>query len=148
MEAPVTALTSQIEPNTGRQPSSARGGFVEGGVRILLRLEGLAALAAALAFYAHAGFSWPAFAALLLAPDLSMIAYLAGPRTGAIGYNLAHFYALPLALLFVGSAGGVPVAAAGGLIWIAHIGLDRALGYGLKYPTGFGDTHLGRLGQP
>jgi hypothetical protein len=56
-------------------------------------------------------------------------------------------YALALALTLVGFFVGVPAAAAGGLIWIAHIGFDRALGYGLKYPTGFGDTHLGRIGR-
>ena len=92
-------------------------------------------------------FSWPAFALLFLAPDLAMLAYLAGPRAGAIAYNLVHTYALALALMLAGFLVGVPAAAAGGLIWIAHIGFDRALGYGLKYPTGFGDTHLGRSGR-
>jgi hypothetical protein len=86
------------------------------------------------------------FAALFLAPDLTMLAYLGGPKTGAMVYNLAHTYALvaslALASFFLGSA----VASALGLIWIAHIGLDRMLGYGLKYLSGFGDTHLGRIG--
>jgi len=126
---------------------------VAGGVRTLLRLEGLAVCAAALALYAHAGFSWPLFALLILAPDLAMLAYLAGPRAGATAYNAAHSYVPALALTlagfsgFLGFLGGAPVAAAGGLIWIAHIGADRALGYGLKYPTGFRDTHLGRIGR-
>ena len=88
-----------------------------------------------LVLYWHLGFSWPAFALLFLAPDLSMLAYLAGPRAGAVGYNLAHTYALAFALTLVGFAGGVPEVAAGGFIWIAHIGFDRALGYGLKYST-------------
>ena len=114
---------------------------------MLLRLEGFAAFAAAVAFYAQAKFSWPIFALFFLAPDLAMLAYLVGPRAGAITYNLAHTYALALALTLAGFLGGVPAAAAGGSIWIAHIGLDRALGYGLKYPTGFGDTHLGRIGR-
>ena len=113
-------------------------------VRTLLRLEGFAAFAAALIVYAQVKFSWPAFALNFLAPDLAMLAYLAGPRAGAIAYNLVHTYALALALMLAGFLVGVPAAAAGGLIWIAHIGFDRALGYGLKYPTGFGDTHLGR----
>jgi hypothetical protein len=121
--------------------------FVTGGARTLLRLEGFAAFAAALAFYAQAKFSWPAFALFFLAPDLAMLAYLAGPRAGAIAYNLAHTYALALALTLAGFFVDEPLAAAGGLIWIAHIGFDRALGYGLKYPTGFGDTHLGRIGR-
>lgn len=126
--------------------SPAEEGSVVGGVRLLLRLEGFAMFAAAVAFYAQAGFSWLGFALLFLAPDLSMLAYLAGPRMGAAGYNLIHTYVPALALTVAGFFGGVPFAAAGGLIWIAHIGIDRALGYGLKYPTAFGDTHLGRRG--
>jgi len=128
-------------------PSRVEGGFAAGGVRVLLRLEGFAAFAAALALYAHAGFSWPIFALLFLAPDLSMLSYLAGPHAGAVGYNLAHTYALALALAVTGFFGGLPAAIAGSLIWIAHIGFDRALGYGLKYSTGFGYTHLGHIGR-
>ena len=137
------ASASQLEKRAGH----LRGDAVFGaGVRALLRLEGLAAFAAAIALYAHAGFSWLVFALLVLAPDLSMLAHLAGPQIGAAGYNLAHTYTLALALTLAGFIGGVPAAAAGALIWIAHIGFDRALGYGLKYPTGFGDTHLARRG--
>jgi len=124
-----------------------QAGSLAGGVRLLLRLEGAAVFAAALALYAHGGFSWLLFAALFLAPDLTMLAYLAGPRAGAAAYNAAHVYMLPLALLVVGFSAGAPAAMAGALIWIAHIGFDRALGYGLKYATGFGDTHLGRIGR-
>ncbi len=140
MTASILPLGSEAAPG----PSPTEAGFVTGGVRMLLRLEGLVALAAALAIYAYASFSWAAFALFFLAPDLSMLAYLAGPRVGAIGYNIVHTYALPLMLALAGFVGGVPMAAAGGLIWIAHIGFDRLLGYGLKYPTAFGDTHLGR----
>jgi hypothetical protein len=76
-----------------------------------------------------------------------MLAYLAGPRVGAVAYNAADVYVPPLTLLVVGFVAGLPAAMAGALIWIAHIGFDRALGYGLKYATGFGDTHLGRIGR-
>ena len=143
----VMACTSQIEFSASPAPSRAEGGVVAGGGYAILRLEGFAAFAAAMAFYAHTGFSWPAFALLFLAPDLSMLGYLVGPRAGALGYNLAHTYALALTLTLAGFVGGVPAAAAGGLIWIAHIGFDRALGDGLKYPTAFGDTPLGRVGR-
>lgn len=138
--------TSLVEFGTSLAPSPAAG-IVTGSVRALLRLEGFAAFAAATACYAHAGFSWPAFALLFLAPDLAMLGYLAGPRLGARSYNLAHTYAAAVALALLGFTGGMPAAAAGGLIWIAHIGFDRALGYGLKYPTAFGDTHFGRVGR-
>jgi len=145
----VTGFTRQIDFNAGTAltPSRAEPAFAASGVGVLLRLEGFAALAGALGIYRHAGFSWPFFVLLFLAPDLSMLAYLAGPRAGAVGYNLAHTYALALAVTLVGFASGAPEVAAGGLIWIAHIGFDRALGYGLKYSTGFGDTHLGRIGR-
>jgi Domain of unknown function (DUF4260) len=137
----VLAPSPPIDSRVSRAPAQ---GFVTGGARMLLRLEGFAA---AVAFYAQAGFSWPVAALFFLAPDLAMLAYLAGPRAGSIAYNLAHTYALALAFTLAGFLGGVPAAATGGLIWIAHIGFDRALSYGLKYSSGFGDTHLGRIGR-
>jgi len=120
---------------------------VSGGVRTLLRLEGVVVLGAALAAYAQFGAGWGVFALWLLAPDLALLGYLAGPRVGATLYNAAHSYAGAVALLVLGVLAAMPWAVAGGLIWCAHIGLDRALGYGLKYGTGFGATHLGRIGR-
>jgi len=125
----------------------ATSGFASGSARAILRLEGAAAFAASAALYAHAGYSWPLFAVLLLAPDLAMLGYLLGPRIGAGAYNVAHTYALALPLALLGFLAGRPAVLALALIWIAHIGVDRALGYGLKYPTGFSDTHLGRIGR-
>lgn len=86
-----------------------------------------------------------AFASLFLVPDLSMLGYLRGPRVGAVCYDAAHSYVGPLALLGVGGLAAAPTAVAIALIWIAHVGFDRALGYGLKYGTAFRDTHLGRV---
>jgi hypothetical protein len=126
--------------------AGSQTGSVAGSLRFLLRLEGAAVLVGALVFYGHGGFSWVLFAALFLAPDLTTLAYLAGPRAGAIAYNAVHTYVPALALLLAGFIAGLAPATAGALIWIAHIGIDRALGFGLKYATGFGDTHLGRIG--
>lgn len=113
---------------------------------VVLRLESLAVAVAALALYIDGDYAIWALLAFLLAPDLSFAAYVAGPRVGAVGYNLAHTYVFPIALaagcLLFGEA-GLPVQIA--LIWSAHIGIDRLLGYGLKYPTAFKDTHLGRV---
>ena len=138
-------------PSAPRAPSEARAapapGAVAGGPAVLLRLEGLAVFAAALAAYWHLGASWIAFAALFLAPDLAMAAYFFGPRLGAALYNLAHTYLAPLALGAAGLALGSDAAAALALVWITHIGFDRALGFGLKYASGFGDSHLGRIGR-
>jgi hypothetical protein len=116
-------------------------------VRATLRLEGLALLLVAVALYARSGESWRLFAILFLAPDLSLLGYLFGPRIGAAFYNTAHSTLGPLALAAAGLASAQPLIAALGFIWLAHVGFDRALGYGLKYASGFRDTHLGRIGK-
>ena len=86
------------------------------------------------------------FAVLFLTPDLSFFGYLAGPRVGAWAYNLAHGLIGPLLLAATGGLTGDGLSIALALIWLAHIGFDRALGYGLKSPDGFGVTHLGLIG--
>ena len=91
--------------------------------------------------------SWWVYAALFLAPDLSFLAYFMGPRFGAMMYNAAHSYMVPMALMTVGFAMAEPLVLSLAMIWLAHIGFDRALGYGLKYATGFTFTHLGRVGK-
>jgi hypothetical protein len=96
-------------------------------------------LVAALVGYHLLGASWSWFAALFLVPDLSFLGYLAGPRVGAVAYNAAHGLVGPAVLAALS-----PWLA---LIWVAHVGFDRALGYGLKYGTSFGATHLGMLGK-
>lgn len=123
-------------------------GAVTGGVRVLLRLEGLGLFVLAVALYSQTHLSWLAFALLFFAPDLSFLGYLAGPRIGAIAYNAAHDTFIPIMLVVGGyflAANYVVLATA--LIWLAHIGFDRALGYGLKYEAGFGFTHLGLIGK-
>jgi len=122
-------------------------GEVTGAVRILLRLEGLALFASMLLIYALWGGSWWIFVLLLLLPDVSLAAYLASPGTGAIAYNAAHSAVLPAALAALGLALDERAMVSVAIIWLAHIGMDRALGYGLKYDAGFGFTHLGRIGK-
>ncbi|HEY5130680.1 MAG TPA: DUF4260 domain-containing protein [Bradyrhizobium sp.] len=122
-------------------------GAVTGGLRILLRLEGLTLLATMTLVYAVWGDSWWIYAVLFLAPDLSFAGYLAGPRVGALVYNVAHSYMAPMTLMVGGILFWPPPASSIAMIWLAHIGFDRALGYGLKYSAGFGFTHLGRIGK-
>ena len=117
-------------------------GVVRGAPNLILRAEGLAVLAATLWIYAVLGWSWWLFAALILAPDLSMLGYLWGPRIGAAAYNAAHTYLAPAGLIALGALTVSPLLGSLALIWAAHIGLDRMLGYGLKYPHGFKATHL------
>ena len=123
-------------------------GVVTGGLRTLLRLEGLTLFVGMTLLYGVWDGSWWVYAILFLAPDLSFAAYLVGPRTGAIVYNAAHSYMAPMALMTTGFALSSPLVLSIAMIWLAHIGIDRALGYGLKYATGFAFTHLGRIGRP
>lgn len=113
--------------------------------RVLLHLEGAIVLIVSIFFYARLDHSWTLFGVLFLAPDLSMLGYLLNQKVGAATYNLFHTYSLPLALLVIGLVDGANTPIASGLIWLAHIGMDRMIGYGLKYPTAFKDTHLQRV---
>jgi hypothetical protein len=111
------------------------------------RIEGLVLLAAALILFGQTPVSWWWFAGLLLIPDLSMIGYLANPRTGAFSYNLGHSLVGPGLLFLWFWVNGPVLALALGAIWLAHIGMDRLFGYGLKHDDDFKHTHLGWIGQ-
>jgi Domain of unknown function (DUF4260) len=128
-------------------PDCAVGPSVVGSVRLWLRAEGLAVFALGVLAYARTDAGFGMFAALFLVPDLSLAGYLFGARKGAAVYNAVHSYMGPLVLAALAVAGALPAALPLAFIWTAHIGLDRALGFGLKYPSAFGDTHLGRIGK-
>ena len=116
-------------------------------VRGWLRLEGAAVFLAGLALFGWLGGPWLLAIPLLLLPDASAIGYLRGPRVGAFTYNLVHNWAFGLAVLGIGLAAGSLAIELLGAAAIAHTGMDRAVGYGLKLPTSFQDTHLGRIGR-
>jgi Domain of unknown function (DUF4260) len=113
--------------------------------RLLLRIEGIVLAAAALVVYVHLDYSVLALIALLAVVDLSLLGFVVGPQAGTLIYNLAHTTALPILLGAMGilTDGSITVQVA--LAWLAHIGVDRALGFGLKYPSAFNDTHLQRV---
>ena len=116
-------------------------------VDMLLRAEQVAILGAGIALWVANGGPPLLLIPAWLLVDLSMIGYVSGARLGSITYNAAHNLVLPIALLGLGwwtDTGWIVLAAA---VFITHIGLDRALGYGLKLPTDFRDTHLGRIGK-
>jgi Domain of unknown function (DUF4260) len=142
-----TPLTSKAERRQPDSPLPTRiDGDVRGTPRVILRLEAAIILVAALVAYAQVGSGWILFAVLFLIPDLSMLGYLLGRRIGAAVYNVGHSYILPAALGSYGYLAADRLAVSVALIWIAHIGFDRLIGYGLKYATAFHHTHLG-LGQ-
>jgi uncharacterized protein DUF4260 len=114
---------------------------------LLQRIEGGTALLVAVLLYAKLGDWWLLFIALILAPDVFMLGYLRGPVAGAAVYNLGHTGLLPGLLAAAGLLGNGRLAIAIALIWFAHIGVDRLLGYGLKFSTSFQDTHLGAIGR-
>lgn len=122
-------------------------GSATGGCRILLRLEGLTLFVGMTLLYAVWGGSWWVYLILFLVPDISFAAYLSGPKFGAMIYNAMHSYMAPMTLMVTGFGMAAPLVLSIAIIWLAHIGLDRALGFGLKYSAGFGFTHLGRIGK-
>jgi Domain of unknown function (DUF4260) len=128
-------------------PGNSRDGIVLGLPRVLLRIEGVVLFALTAVLYAQLGASWILFAVILLAPDAAMVGYLGGTRIGAVMYNLTHTYLGPGALVSIGVLGGAHQLSALALVWFAHIGMDRTLGYGLKYDDAFTHTHLGLIGS-
>ena len=112
----------------------------------MLRIEAFVVLVALVALYWRTHASWLVFVVLLLAPDVSMVGYLRGTRLGAWSYNAFHTYAAPAVCL--GASLYAPWLLPIAIVWAAHIAMDRALGYGLKYEDAFGHTHLGIIGKP
>jgi len=127
-------------------PAHVARGVVEDGPRLLLRLEGAALVVLSVLIYARRDGGWLRFFLLFLAPDVSFLAYTLGPRAGAAIYNALHTLLGPAALTLVGVLRDNKTAVAVALVWFAHVGMDRALGYGLKYADRFGHTHLGVIG--
>lgn len=111
------------------------------------RVEGLVMLIAGILAFSTTDLTWWWFAGLLLIPDLSMVGYLANPSTGATLYNLGNTLLGPGLLFGWHWAGGPEFALAGAAVWLAHIGMDRLFGYGLKYGDDFTHTHLGMIGR-
>ena len=142
----MTAATMPM-PGTASTSPALVTGMTVGAVRSWLRLEGLAAFGAGLVLYAVNGGDWLWAIPALLLPDLSAAGYLASPRIGTFTYNLLHNWAPGFIALALGLWLGSPELQIVAAILIAHVGIDRAVGYGLKLPSSFQDTHLGRMGR-
>jgi len=133
--APATATQSPAAPTSSRLNS------------LILRSEALAAFVAGIVVWLYNGGSPLWLVPALLVPDVSMVGYLANSRVGALGYNLVHNWTLALLVAGLGWWLAIDALVLVGALLVAHVGMDRALGYGLKLPTDFRDTHLGRIGH-
>ena len=116
-------------------------------MKILLKLEELFLFGLALFHFAQLDYGWGLYALFFLAPDLSMIGYLANPRLGALTYNLIHHKGLAVALYIVGYVLSTPWLMFAGVVLLGHSSLDRVFGYGLKNEDAFQNTHLGIIGR-
>jgi hypothetical protein len=143
----MTVAVATLNHDAGSESRTGSIGMATEAVRTWLRFEGLVAFPAALAFFGSIGGNWLLVVPLLLVPDLSAAGYLAGPRVGALTYNLVHNWGVGLVVLGLGFWLGSTAVQLAAAILIAHVGMDRALGYGLKLPGSFKDTHLGRIGR-
>jgi hypothetical protein len=143
----MTATTATLTGITSAPTRPALAGMTHGAVRTWLRLEGLVAFAAALALFGASGGNWLFVVPLLLLPDISAAGFLVGPRVGTFTYNALHNWAPGIIVLAFGAWLASPAVLLAAAILIAHVGMDRAAGYGLKLPGSFQDTHLGRMGR-
>lgn len=135
---------SGVEPPVDRPSTSLN---TSSSILILLRLEGAALLVAAILLNVHAGGSWRMAAALFFVPDLSLLAFLWGPRAGVLAYNATHSTLGGVGLAMGGALLGNALLLGLAAIWLGHVGFDRMLGYGLKHAASFHHTHLGVIGK-
>jgi Domain of unknown function (DUF4260) len=142
----MTAATTSMAITKAPAPIPASG-MTTGAVRTWLRLEGFAAFVIGVALFGASGGNWLLLIPLLVLPDVSAIGYLAGPRIGSFTYNLVHNWVPGFVTLGIGVWLASPAITLAAAILIAHVGMDRAAGYGLKLPSSFHDTHLGRMGR-
>lgn len=116
-------------------------------MKAVLKFEELLLFSGGVVLFAQLPYAWWSFPALILLPDIGMLGYLAGPRSGALTYNLFHHRGLAFAVGVAGLTLGNEGMQLAGLILFCHTALDRLLGYGLKYEKGFTFTHLGEIGS-
>ena len=143
----MTTIDTETMTEADPSPRPAPAGMTDGAVRTWLRLEGLAAFGLGVGLFAANGGNVLLLVPLLLLPDVSAAGYLAGPRVGAATYNLLHNWVPGIVALGFGVWLASPTVLLLAAVLIAHVGMDRAVGYGLNLPSSFGDTHLGRMGR-
>lgn len=116
-------------------------------MKTLLKLEEVSLFLAGIFFFSQLDFAWWWFLVLLLLPDIGMLGYLINTKVGAFTYNLFHYRAIAVGLLIFGYIYENQLVLLSGVMLFSHIAFDRMLGYGLKYPDNFKNTHLGLIGK-
>ncbi|OYQ38510.1 hypothetical protein CHU92_04930 [Flavobacterium cyanobacteriorum] len=113
----------------------------------LIKLEEAAMFALGIYLFSLLHYQWWWFAALILAPDIGMLGYIAGNKAGAWSYNLFHHTGVAVLIYLLGIYAGAEPVKLIGIILFSHSAMDRMMGYGLKYEKGFKFTHLGEIGR-
>jgi hypothetical protein len=116
-------------------------------MKSIIKLEELGLFILGIYLFTQIGYIWWWFLVLILVPDLSMIGYAFGNKTGALCYNIAHHRGIAVVLYLFGIYFSNATMQLLGVILFSHSAMDRMLGYGLKYQTGFKYTHLGEIGK-
>lgn len=113
----------------------------------IIKLEELFLFALSIFLFAQLDYAWWWYLVLLLAPDIGAVGYLVSPALGSVTYNLVHHKGVAILGYVAGAFVGNPLLQLAGLIMLGHSSVDRAFGYGLKYPDSFKHTHLGKIGN-
>lgn len=98
-----------------------------------------------LLLYIQLEYSILLFILLLLVPDITMLGYLINTKIGSFFYNLGHSSIFPFILFIVAFLTNSSSLLMIVIIWLAHIYMDRSIGYGLKYNDPFKNTHLQKI---
>lgn len=114
-------------------------------LRKLIYVEYALGFMICLFLYLQLDYSIVHFFLLLLVPDITMIGYLVNAQIGSTIYNLGHSLICPLILFIVAFLNEYAMLLMLAIIWLAHISLDRSLGFGLKYSDSFKETHLQKI---
>jgi hypothetical protein len=112
-----------------------------------IALEEAAMFVLSIYLFSQLSFAWWWFVLLILAPDLSMLGYLINTRIGAMMYNLFHHKGVAVIIYIAGLYFHNETMQLIGIILFGHSSMDRMMGYGLKYPDSFQNTHLGLIGK-
>lgn len=116
-------------------------------MKTIIKLEELSLFILGIYLFSLLTYQWWWFLALILAPDLSMLGYIFGNKSGAFLYNFFHHKGIAVLIYLFGSYFKIEILQLAGIILFSHAAMDRIFGYGLKYITGFEDTHLGKIGK-